>query len=78
MNDAGPVDASRLGPVRFELDTDRIDSGMVFAVGEQRFRVISQPVPSGSSRYLANVVPIEGPAAGRLLTVELNARRGSG
>ncbi|WP_112237837.1 hypothetical protein [Kribbella monticola] len=75
-NDAAvPIEAVQVGAGRFLLAAEAIAAGALFAVGDQTFRVVSEPVPVGGATYLANITATQGPRAGRLITAALQVGR---
>jgi hypothetical protein len=65
------VDAARIGPGQLLLAADRIAVGLLFAVANEIFEVVGQPVDIGAGRYLATVRTTTGPKPGSELTAQL-------
>ena len=78
IEDSGPVDAVRVGPGQFLLAAEHVDVGLAFATAGQTFKVVSRPVDVGRGRFLATVDLVDGPGAGRQLTVQLQVGRRTG
>jgi hypothetical protein len=65
------IEAERLGPGQFILDTALLRCGIAFSIEGRTFTVISQPAMLTRSNYLVTVRETEGPDVGRQLTVEV-------
>lgn len=66
-----PIEAERIGPGQFLLDTALPRCGIVFSIEGRTFTVISQPAALARRNYLVTVRETEGPEVGRQLTVQL-------
>jgi hypothetical protein len=72
---AARAEAERLGPGQFLLDAECLRVGFAFSVEGRTFTVVSKPVALTEMNYLVTVHEIEGPAAGRQLTVQVRLGR---
>jgi hypothetical protein len=62
---AAPVEAERLGPGQFLLDTECLQSGAAFMAEGRTFTITSKPIALSRMNFLVTVRETSGPDLGR-------------
>jgi hypothetical protein len=72
---AAPIEAKRLGPGQFLLDTGHLRTGIAFSVEGRTFTIVAKPVELTTMNYLVPVHETGGPNVGRQLTAQVRLGR---